>query len=140
MRILLSIFVLAAFLSCNKKEILNGSEMWECHSKLGLDSAGTRQKLIGAWDWKYRTCPMTAGPADKNVTVAFTADGKFTVDDGSFLLTQGTWYLKPYGTGGWQLETSVPAMYVTGCILFCDKKLMFSNLPVDGCDYLFEKD
>jgi len=135
----LCLVIFAGITSC-KKDTLDISSYWQCNKSQNLDSAAISGKLIGTWTWSKQFCGLGGATesANKNITVTFSNNHTFTVNENSNILTQGTWKLIPGGNvDSWQLDMSSPSEYLYGMILFCDNQVLFNNSYIDGCDNLF---
>ena len=119
-------------------------QFWECHQSLGLDSASATARLVGSWTWKSQACNTTVEKADKEIVATFDASGSYQLKEGNNVIDQAGWRVRPYGAGGFKVELFyfgqvIQPRYFYGDMMFCGDRLMFSNRPVDGCDFLFEK-
>jgi hypothetical protein len=142
----LSAVVFTFLLSCSKENNdYDMQQFWEYHQSLGLDSSAVNARLAGSWKWKSQVC-TTGGyeEADKNVVATFASDGSYQVTENGLVIDQGHWKIASYGSGGWRLEfidlgQVIHPPYFFGEMMFCGNRIMFVSRPVDGCDFLFEK-
>jgi hypothetical protein len=141
MRFALLFFIgIAGLVSC-KKDTSPVSKIWECNTVQSLDSIAISNKLVGSWLWTKQSCYWegTVKSADRNIKATFNNDFTFSVNENSVVLTQGTWRLVQIFGNHWELDVSLPSIYLYGYILFCNDQVLFNHSYIDGCDNLFSR-
>lgn len=137
--VFLVLTICTVILSCKKDSSENNS-FGQCSNAQYLDSASTSTKLLGSWVWKKQACfSNKAANADKNVIINFNANGTFTVNENSIIVTTGSWKLEINDINYWGLDLTSPSNYLYGRIYFCEKQVIFNDSYRDGCDNLFVK-
>ncbi|MCC6290133.1 MAG: hypothetical protein IT249_19820 [Chitinophagaceae bacterium] len=129
------------FFAC-KKHMPENQTLWECNSSIAKDSATIIKGIIGTWKLKAAKGGNVAGaPAleIKDVILTFNSNSNYIVTGDSLASGSGKWNLVFVDSTWLKLECSPANMYLNGSLIFCDDKLIFSNSPFDGIDYLFIK-
>ena len=140
MRLLLTaIAIIATFLYCRKeaKEEIDYEALIECASTQSTDSTLLAGRIAGNWKLFARACPMSTG-TPKDVRMTICAGRTFKITEGGIVVTQGNWRFREWGNG-WQLNLTQPNNYLFGSVSVCAGKLIFSAIPVDGCNHYFSR-
>lgn len=136
----IAITIITLICSCKKdKEQTIQEEYLECSQNALADTTLIAGRLAGNWRLAGASCRSYGNKEFiENVRVTFLSNRTYTVKKNGHVVSEGSWHFGEWG-GAWSLQTSEISQYFSGAILMCDKILVFSAIPVDGCNYYFRK-
>lgn len=139
MRLFLLVLTVTIFiLSCKKNNQSIQEEYLACLQNALDDTTLIAGRLAGNWKLDAQSCRFGTTEQTGNIRISFSSNRTFTVRKDGVVVTEGTWYFRDWG-GAWSLQTDEFVPYFGGAIMMCDKILVFSAMPVDGCNYYFRK-
>jgi len=137
-QVFLSFIICLSLFSCKKRDSLHTGSPSPCNEY--EDSASISNKILGSWKLTSSSCwNDAASPADKNIQVSFVSNGTFILQQNLSVIAQGNWKLKSIISNQWILDLTAPSNYLSGYILFCDKRVSFADGYRDGCNNFFDK-
>jgi hypothetical protein len=137
--LLIAIAITTTFLYCRKdnKEEVDFDALIQCADEQYTDSTLLAGRLAGTWQLFNRVCPGGTEKMDE-VQVTFTSGRMYEIVKNGTLLSQGAWHFNQWGSA-YGIVTSPFQFYLSGSISFCNKNMVFTALPVDGCNHYYRR-
>ena len=126
--------------SCNKEDnaIVDFEEFNECHELLGLDSLAIESSLIGTWAWDFSHCAFDLEQDCKGLSIEFDSNKNLILSTNDGQTQTAHWKLVRFENTFW-VETDTFVSKTDGVLLFCEDRILFSNIFSDGCDNYFKR-
>lgn len=149
----LPVFVMVMlFISCTRQKTpplvkqdppVSLSDMIKCHTVTSWDSTGIVNRLSGEWQWEYIQCywnPEDGNYDDyKTISLHFKTGNILELKENGQITQTSQWRLVNLNDGYWGIKTEPLVIYVTGRIMFCAERVLFSDFYTDGCNNYFKK-